>query len=193
MTGYFVLSGFKQTDRKEVGMSLTQRWLEETFDPRPDHKVFDTRAWKADMKGLAALAQRRGVTEAVVLAYSHGGGYAAPHLVHHLHRRGIYTKLVLLCDPVYRPLWLPRWTIAQILAFRALIPHSAVIRFPAHVGEIHGIRQEENIPRAHSIQIGGGEPFQMQLVRGYKHHEIDESPEWFELVKSYLHETPQDH
>lgn len=188
-TGIFTIGGFKQTERKSVGMDEIQRRLEWRYNDMGRCEVYDLRTWKSDMTGLAALAKRDGVARAIVIGYSHGGGYAAPRLVKQLQKRGIQIRLVLLCDPVYRPLWLPRWTLAQVLSFRALIPGSAVIRFPEPVVALYGVRQEQSIPRAHRVRIGRSEAMEMRLLTGYDHDEIDESEEWFSLVDESVEEV----
>ncbi len=189
--GIFPISGFTETEMDACGQDKIQRRLDQKFHHDQDVEVYDLRPWKADMAGLAELARRDGITHAIVLGYSHGAGYGSPHLCRELAARKIHVPLVLLCDPVYRPQWLPRWTIAQILSFRALIPRSATISFPGTVGRIRGVRQANNVPQGHRIRIGKGEPFDVWLLTrpDVTHADIDDSEEWAELVDTEVEKT----
>jgi hypothetical protein len=182
--GIFVVAGFTETEAENTGSDFMQRALDEQFRKDYDVEVYDLRPWKADMAGLAELAKRDGVTHAIVLGYSHGAGYGSPHLCEELAKRKISISLLLVCDPVYRPQWLPRWTIAQALAFRALIPRSAVIRLPKQVARVKGVRQRNNVPQGHQLRIGDGPAFDVTLIerKNVNHSNIDESAEWRELV-----------
>tara|TARA_R110000868_G_scaffold162116_3_gene393108 strand:+ start:110 stop:700 length:591 start_codon:yes stop_codon:yes gene_type:complete len=183
--GIAVISGFTETERKSCGLDTIQRDLAELYKPAAQVEVYDLRSWKADMKGLASLMKRDGITHTVIIAYSHGAGYASPLLSRYLDEHNISVKSALLCDPVYRPQWLPRWTIAQLLSIRSLIPKSAVIKFPANVQSIKGVRQVQNIPRAHPVIIEGREKsWEVSLIDrpSINHSCIDEAPEFRNLV-----------
>lgn len=189
MIAIVCISGFTETLLKLLGMETLQRILSGRYKSRVDVHVYDLKFWKDDMRGLAAGMQRDGITELIALGYSHGAGYALPILCRHAMKRGIRVPLALLCDPVYRPQWLPRWTIAQLLSFRAIIPNSATITLPAGIRRVQGVRQDENIPRGHPVRIGAGEPFKMTLLdrdrytgRRITHQTIDEAQEWHDLV-----------
>lgn len=177
-------SGFTETEREQRGMDTLQQSLYSLYRHEERVDVLDVRPWKHDTDGLAAMVKREGYDCAIILAYSHGAGYAAPRFARELLKLGVRVPLVCLCDPVYRPQWLPRWTLAQILSFRALIPRSAVITFPAGVGLISGVRQHNNIPQGHKVRIGSGRPFDMMLInrRDIEHSSIDDSPEWHALA-----------
>jgi len=183
--GIAVISGFTETERKSCGLDKIQRALDELYKKTDNVEVYDLRQWKSDMRGLAELMKRDGITHAVIIGYSHGAGYASPLLARYLDKHEIAVKAALLCDPVYRPQWLPRWTLAQLLAIRALIPESAVIKFPSNVSTIKGIRQDSSIPSGHKVIIEGREhPWHVALIerQGINHCTIDNAPEFQNLV-----------
>ena len=188
MIGIAVISGFTETERDQCGLDEIQRDLDAKYKLYPNVEVYDLRSWKADMRGLAALMDRDGITEVIIISYSHGAGYASPRLARELDKRGIVVAAALLCDPVYRPLWLPRWTIAQVFAVRALIPESAVIKFPLNVETIEGVRQTRSIPRGHKVRIGHLQPKHVRLVirPDVNHSNIDSSSEFRTLVHQVL-------
>ena len=192
--GIFTISGFTETEERLTGMEEIQRQLDDQYRHEDRVHVYDLRPWKHNAKGLAALAKRDGITHAIILGYSWGGGYGSPRLAKCLIKEGIKIPLVLLCDPVYRPQWLPSLGPANIFGFRALIPRSAVITFPAEIKCISGIRQHNNIPQGHKVRIGDGPAFDMVLINrsNINHGLIDNSYEWKSLVAAEIPPVVQD-
>lgn len=188
MIGIACISGFTETDREATGTDLLHREIERRWGRRPDVEVYDLRPWKHDAAGFAALMDRDDISEAIVIGYSWGAGYGSPRLCREILRHGIRIPLVLLCDPVYRPQWLPAWGPANVFGFRALFPRSAVIQFPAGVEQILGVRQASTIPQGHRVQIGEEEPFDVKLLRRtcLTHTNLDSSTEWKSLVLETL-------
>lgn len=182
MIGIVTISGFRESERQSCGMEELQAKLEALFDGQAE--VYDLRQWDSDMKGLAALIDRDGIKRVVIAAYSHGLGYAAVRLAKYLKRHGITVALLLSCDGVYRPTWLPNWTIANVLSFRALTPDLASIKIPSNVEKVVGVRQVLTIPRGHPLKAE--DPTETFIfapqVLPYGHRDIDQAPEWHEMA-----------
>lgn len=188
ITAIACISGFTETDRDSTGMDQLQRAIAADYETRGNVEVYDLRPWKHDAKGFAALMKRDGISQAIVIGYSWGGGYGSPRLCRELLAVGIQVPQVLLCDPVFRPQWLPAIGPANVFCIRALIPGSAVIKFPAGVGAIDGVRQTRKSPRGHAVQIGDGKPFDLPLMtrKTLVHTNIDSSYEFRALVAEKL-------
>jgi hypothetical protein len=99
---------------------------------------------------------------------------------------------MVLCDPVYRPLWLPPLLPLLPLAFRALIPGAASIKIPRNVRRVAWVRQTLSLPMGHPIDA---DPYatvvEDAVLLPYGHTAIDESSEWHALaldkITTYLH------
>lgn len=165
---------YKRVIRKFSGPEVTTTW------PMP---------WDVDTAAVAAFALRQGFAEAVIVGYSWGAGYGAQRLAEELGELGIRVRLMLLCDPVYRPRWLPAWMGAFPLVFRAL-GRTARVRVPASVKRVAWVRQRENLPAGHDLKADdlGRTTIEDPLWLRYRHTAIDQAPEWFELVEQKLKE-----
>lgn len=169
--------------------SGTERVFREVIRPLvgPEMLCLDPRQWDSDPKALVAYLSRWKVTEVASVGYSYGGGFAAQRFAHECQKRGITIKLMLLCDPVYRPLWLPAWNILQPFAIRSLMPKAATIDIPRSVEEVHWVRQRLSLPMAHDLRSEWAmTKIHDPQVLPYGHTAIDESPEWFRLVEKHL-------
>ena len=163
---------FREVIRKLVGSELT---------------CLDPRQWDANTEAMVAYLSRSGVTECAVVGYSYGGGYTSQKFAHACMKHGITIKLMLLCDPVYRPTWLPAWHILQPFAIRSLMPKAAHIDIPRSVEEVHWVRQTISLPQAHDLRFEWSQTvIHKPQVLPYGHTAIDESPEWFDLVRRHL-------
>lgn len=153
----------------------------------PEMLCLDPRQWDSDPKSVVGYLSRSGVTEVASIGYSYGGGYAAQRFARECQRQNIAIKVMLLCDPVYRPTWLPPWHILQPFAIRSLMPKAATIDIPRSVEEVHWVRQTISLPQAHDLRSEWSlTKIHDPLVLPYVHTAIDESPEWFRLVKKHL-------
>lgn len=187
MTAIVTFSGFTESEHSSSGTEELHRKIVSKLGDRDDVKVYDLRAWKADTKGLAAKMDRYGTTRAIIIGYSWGAGYASQKLAKRLARHGIPVPLMLLCDPVYRPTWLPTWGFANLLGFRALIRKSASIKIPANVHNVAAVRQTNNTPSGHPLKRGMLTNLILDRnLLGYTHQTIDAAPEWYDLVKEHL-------
>jgi pimeloyl-ACP methyl ester carboxylesterase len=163
---------FREVIRKLVSVDLT---------------CLDPRQWDARVEHMVAYLDRSGVKECAVIGYSYGGGYAAQKFAKACMEHGITIKLMLLCDPVYRPTWLPAWGFLQPFAIRSLMPKSATIDIPRSVEEVHWVRQTISLPMAHDLRNEWAPTvIHPPQVLPYGHTAIDESPEWFRLVREKL-------
>ena len=145
--------------------------------------------WNADVKGLAAFCLRQGFREVIVIGYSWGAGYAAPRFCAQLAKHGVEVPQLLLCDPVYRPRWLPAWLGAFPLAFRALLP-GAKVKIPGNVRRVAWVRQTQTLPKGHDL-VAEEERTVIEpalVLRQHSHTTIDNALEWRGLVHSKLKE-----
>lgn len=163
---------FREVIRKLVGPELT---------------CLDPRQWDANVEAMVAYLDRSDVKEVAVVGYSYGGGYTSQKFAKECLKHGITIKLMLLCDPVYRPTWLPAWDILQPFAIRSLMPKAAHIDIPRSVEEVRWVRQTISLPQAHDLRAEWTQTaiFKPQVLP-YGHTAIDESPEWFSLVREHL-------
>lgn len=152
--------------------------------------------WDARVDRLAAFLRRQGVERVVVTGYSWGGGYGAQLFARECGGRGIAVPLMLLCDPVYRPLWLPpRLPLLQLrlpllpLAFRAMLPGAAEIRIPRNVRRVVWVRQTLSLPMGHPLDADPhATVVEPVMVLPYGHTAIDAAPEWHELAVTRIGE-----
>jgi hypothetical protein len=178
-------TGFQQSDHARSGFE------DGFFDhlapfQNAETMVFAPRTWKSNVKVLADQQRRQGVERAAIISYSHGQA-AATAYAKYAHSIGIHVDLWLACDPVYRPTWLPRWTIAQPFAFQALMK-KGTIKVPKCITRSVYVRQERNRPYGHDlipsrdhqvVELGG-------VFHTYGHTDIDAAPEWWSLVAEEL-------
>lgn len=155
----------------------------------PEMLCLDPRQWDSDPKSVVGYLVRSRVNEVASIGYSYGGGYAAQRFSRECLKQGITIKLMLLCDPVYRPLWLPAWHILQPFAIRSLMPKAATIDVPRSVEQVYWVRQRLSLPMAHDLRAEWSQTtIHPPLILPYGHTAIDESPEWFRLVSVNLEE-----
>lgn len=144
-------------------------------------------AWDARTDRIAAFLQRQKVERVIIVGYSWGGGFGAQRFARECAERGIAVPLMLLCDAVYRPLWLSPFTGLLPLAFRALLPGSAKIEIPRNVRRVVSVRQTLSLPMGHPIS---GDLYATTVepsrFLGYSHTAIDAAPEWHTLALSEI-------
>lgn len=186
LRGIITFQGFTESLSQSTGTERLFREVVRKF-VGPDLTCLDPRQWDADTDAMVGYLKRSGVTECAVVGYSYGGGYTAQKFAKACMRQGITIKLMLLCDPVYRPTWLPPWGLLQPFAIRSLMPRCATIDIPRSVEEVHWVRQRLSLPMAHDLRNEWSlTKIHDPQVLPYGHTAIDESPEWFNLVRQKL-------
>lgn len=193
LTTIFTISGFTESRLKESDSEVYHRELIEPYDEqRLNIDVMPVQPWNLDYKGLAALAKRSGTRQAIIFGYSWGGGYGAPMLARALQQQGICIRAMILCDAVYRPLWLPAHAgLSLLVSFRALFNRflEPIITLPRGIQTLCAIRQSNTKPSGHRLRITRrGSPIDPQIINNTHttHSNIDRSPEWLALVRGQL-------
>ena len=173
--------GFTEDLSRETG---TEALYRDVIRPRSSAEMMTLLPveWDHPPGKLVGALHRMGVPSVVVIGYSWGAGYGAQRFAAAALRAGIAVDLMLLCDPVYRPLWLPPFLGTLPLALRALLPDSAVIRVPHGVRRVAAVRQAISLPRGHKLHLGPATASPLPRVLPYSHTAIDSAPEWHALV-----------
>ncbi len=186
MRSLVTFQGFTESFSVSTGTERLFREVVRKFIA-PDILCLDPRQWDADTHAMVGYLARSGVTDCAVIGYSYGGGFTAQKFAKVCLQQGINISLMLLCDPVYRPTWMPTLGIFQPFSFRSLMPKSVTIDIPRSVREVVWVRQRLTLPQAHDLRVewrltNVSEP----ITLPYGHTVIDECPEWFNLVKDQL-------
>lgn len=177
--------GFKNTDRKRCGFEdgyfghIANFGNDETL-------TFAPRTWKTNVKALADQLRRQGVRRVAMISYSHGQA-AATAFARYAYEIGLDVDLWIACDPVYRPTWLPRATISQVLSFKALFKKGK-IKVPSNIKRTVYIRQEKNKPMGHKLVPTHASQYVecKGILHTFGHTEIDESDDFWFLVEDEL-------
>lgn len=150
-------------------------------------------AWDARTDRAAAFLQRQQVERVVIIGYSWGAGYASQRFAKECGERGIAVPLMLLCDPVYRPLWLPPLLPLLPLAFRALVPGSASIKIPRNVRRVAWVRQNRSLPMGHPLDADPhATVVESAELLPFSHTAIDECQPWHDLALAKVMEFLDD-
>jgi len=174
-------TGFRQSEKQRSGFE-DGYWRHVRKFAGPNVTTLHPRDWNDNVETSAKMLARQGVREVAVLSYSHGQA-AAVAFAKHAEKLGIEVGLWLACDPVYRPTWLPRWSGMQFLAFRAMLKNGE-IKVPENINRVVYIRQTKNRPNGHDL-IATHPKQEIVLdtiLLDYRHDQIDNAPEWWELV-----------
>jgi pimeloyl-ACP methyl ester carboxylesterase len=137
--------------------------------------------WNANMDHLVSTLERYSIDKVIMVSYSWGAGYGAMKLAKKLKKTKINIISMLLCDPVYRPTWVPAWM--GVLPFIPALNPLRKIRVPANVAKVRWVRQFISLPQAHNLL---GINIHDPLVLNYSHTAIDSSREWRHLVNDEL-------
>lgn len=186
-TAIVTFQGFTES----LGTSSGTELLWQLLRPLSSEDVLVTApaAWDSRTDRAAAFLQRQQIERVVIVGYSWGAGYASQRFARECGKRGLAVPLMLLCDPVYRPLWLPPLLPLLPLAFRALIPGGAAIRIPRNVRRVAWVRQTLSVPMGHPLDA---DPYATAVenchLLPYGHTAIDASPEWHDLATSKIRE-----
>ena len=180
-------TGFKQTDKARSGFEDGYFDHVAGFGSR-SNLTFAPRTWKTNVRVLADQLRRQGVRRVAMLSYSHGQA-AATAFARYAYTIGLEVDLWIACDPVYRPTWLPRWTLSQVLAFKAL-RKKGKIKVPENIKRTVYIRQEKDKPCGHTLVAT--HPAQFVECKGILHtlghRQIDEAGAFWDLVNEELAE-----
>jgi len=180
-----MFSGFQESEERQSGF---EKGFFSTVRPfaSSDVTVYHPRTWKTNVRNMLRQLYENGISEVAVICYSHGQA-AACDFARMAPKYGVTIRLLLACDPVYRPSWLPRWTIAQFFAFRAILG-SPKIKVPPSVKEVHYVYQTIDSPNGDPMVAENPDetkiaaPVEIRLP----HTRIDESPIWWGIVKIQL-------
>jgi hypothetical protein len=185
MKAIVMFSGFQESEARQSGF---EKGFFSTVRPFADEKttVYHPRTWKTNVRNLLRQLYENGISQVAVITYSHGqaAGLDFARLAPHY---GVTVELLLCCDPIYRPKWLPRWTLAQAVSFRSVIG-KPTIKVPPSVRKVHYVIQDLTLPAGH--RMVAEDPKQTAIATpikiGLPHVRIDESPTWWALVKMHL-------
>lgn len=186
MKAVITFQGFTESDSAATG---TEDLYFDIIRPFASRNVttYQPRTWKTDVENLLSQLIRQRIHDVVIVGYSWGAGYTAQKFAKLAPEYGIRIPLMMLCDPVYRPTWMPAWMGANPLCFRSMMPASKRIVIPESVKRVCGVRQNVNLPQGHELAhespVTKIEPFR---VLPYSHTAIDAAPEWFSLVRNEL-------
>jgi pimeloyl-ACP methyl ester carboxylesterase len=153
----------------------------------PTVTTYHPRRWCSDVENLLDQLIRQRIHDVVLIGYSWGAGFACQKFAKLAPEWGIKVDLMLLCDPVYRPTWVPAWLGANPLAIGALL-RTSKIHIPPSVRRVAWVRQNISVPAGHDLKAES--PIRTHILPAkilpYSHTTIDGSSEWFNLVRSEL-------
>jgi pimeloyl-ACP methyl ester carboxylesterase len=177
--------GFTESDARPTGTEDLYFSVIRQF-AGPYVTTYQPRRWNSDSTALAHQLVRQRIHDVIVVAYSWGAGYGAMKFAEVGRQFGIRIPLALLCDPVYRPTWMPGWLPANPLNIYSLDRRSK-INLPTAIRRVAGVRQDLTIPNGHEVVATDRAQIVQPLKKlPYSHTAIDECPEWYALVKSEL-------
>jgi len=179
-------SGFQESEEDRNGFEDGFFRIVSAFAKPGEIYTYAPRTWKSDVKALADQLRRQRVESVAVLSYSHGQA-ATTAFARYAYEIGLDVDLWIACDPVYRPTWLPRCTLAQAISVRAMLK-KGTIKIPKGIARTVYVRQEKDRPNGHDLVATS--PTQIVELAGvfhsYGHTEIDESAEYWRIVKDEL-------
>jgi pimeloyl-ACP methyl ester carboxylesterase len=148
--------------------------------------TYHPRRWNSELEPLLDQLIRQRIHDVIVIGYSWGGGFTSQKFAEMAPDWGIKIPLMLLCDPVYRPLWVPSWLGANPLCIGSL-SRKATIKVPESVKRVCWVRQKISIPAGHDLwHKSPATRIEPGRVLEYAHTSIDGAPEWFSLVRNEL-------
>ena len=186
-TAIVTFSGFTEDIDEPTG---TMRLYEEVISKYDADRVqtFTPRPWNQNPRKLARMIQRLGYEKVILVGYSWGAGWASQVFAMECHKIGLEIPLALLCDPVYRPSWIPGWMGAFPLSFRALFRWGVKIHISPSVRYVVWVRQNNSIPRGHDLvpKEWGRTLIEPATYLPYSHVKIDNAQEWHDIVDMSL-------
>lgn len=180
-----MFSGFQESEKRQSGF---EKGFFSTTRPFANDEVtvYHPRTWKTNVKNLLRQLYENGISEVAVICYSHGQA-AAMDFARLAPKYGVTVRLLLACDPVFRPTWLPREWWWQIFSWRAIIGNPR-IKVPPSIKEVYYVYQTIDSPNGDEMVAEDPSetvihtPVEIRLP----HTRIDESPDWWDLVKVQL-------
>lgn len=177
------ISGFTEGQGKPTGSELL--WQQEL---RPlacaDLLILPPVRWSHNMRNLALFLNRQGIRRLCVVAYSWGVGVGLIALALACRPLGITIDVALCCDGVARFGRLPSWLPLNPLSLTRILK----IRLPPSIAHVYWVRQRNTRPMGHDLIAANKwltaihEP---QVIAKATHSNIDESPEWHEMVRTH--------
>jgi hypothetical protein len=179
-------SGFQESEDNRNGFEDGFFRIVSQFARAGEIYTYAPRTWKSDVKSLADQLRRQRVTNVAVLSYSHGQA-ATTAFARYAYEIGLDIDLWIACDPVYRPIWLPRCTLAQIVSVKAMLK-KGTIKIPKGIKRTVYVRQEKDRPNGHDLLPTCPDQISecLGVFHTYGHTQIDEAPEYWNLVKDEL-------
>jgi hypothetical protein len=185
MKAIITFTGFRESEHSRNGFEDGYFRVVRNFASK-EITTYQPRTWTTKIEQLADQLRRQNVTSVAILTYSHGQA-AATAFARYAYEIGLDVDLWIACDPVYRPTWLPRSTMFQPFAFRAMLK-KGTIKVPKGIRRAVYIRQERDRPCGHDLVASN--PDQTVELKGayhsYGHSQIDESSEYWNLVREEL-------
>ena len=177
--------GFTETDAdycgtEELYFNVVRRFAND------DITTFHPRRWNSPLDHLMGMLMRQRIHEVVLIGYSWGAGYSCMKFAKMARENGITIPLALLCDPVYRPTWMPAILGANPLNIYSL-DRRTKIKVPGTIKRVKWVRQNLTIPCGHDLVADSpGTVIEHAITIKAAHTVIDEMPEWHNLVKDEL-------
>jgi hypothetical protein len=187
MRAVIMFTGFQESEERQSGFEKGYFSVVRHF-ASPEITTYHPRTWKTNVDHLLRQLYENGISEVAIICYSHGQA-AAMEFARKAVNYGVTVKLLLACDPVYRPSWLPRALWSQALSFRAIIGNP-VIKVPPTVRHVYSVVQSISKPSGHEFvaDVPGETIIHIPIRIFLPHTRIDESPVWWKMVKDHLTE-----
>lgn len=185
MKAIVTFQGFTESDEKPTGTEDLYFSVIRHF-AGPSVTTYQPRRWNSNIPAVLQQLTRQRIHDVVLIGYSWGAGFACMKFAKAAREFGVRIPLALLCDPVYRPTWLPGWLPPNPLNIYSL-DRRTKIKLPDTIKRACCVRQQLSIPNGHLLEAT--HPHQVihaPRVLPYAHTGIDESPEWFSLVRNEL-------
>jgi pimeloyl-ACP methyl ester carboxylesterase len=174
-------TGQSQSGMEDLHFNVTRKFANEHVT------VVHPRRWNSDVPALMDMLTRQEIHRVILIGYSWGAGYTCMKFAKLAPEWGIKIPLALLCDPVYRPTWMPGWLPANPLNIYSL-DRRTKIHVPQTIKRVAWVRQKLSIPNGHELvsEYGHTHIVPGRVINGHTHMTIDEAPEWFSLVRNEL-------
>ena len=185
MKAVVVFQGFTESEHSATGTEDLYFKVIRQFS-NENITTYQPRRWNTNLENLLDQLIRQRIHDVVVIGYSWGGGFTSQKFAEMAPDWGIRIPLMLLCDPVYRPRWMPAWMGANPLCIGSLT-RSAKIKVPESVRRVCWVRQKCSIPAGHDLVAENpGTRIEAGRVLEYSHTSIDSAPQWFSMVRNEL-------
>lgn len=185
MKAVIVFQGFTESEAHATGTEDLFFDVIRKF-ARENVTVYHPRRWNANIEPLLDQLVRQRIHDVIVVGYSWGAGFAAQKFAHLAPDWGIRIKLMLLCDAVYRPQWMPAWMGANPFCIGSLSKRRK-ITIPQSVARVCWVRQNISIPQGHDLQAESQlTKIEPPVFLPFAHTSIDAAPAWRTMVRTEL-------